>query len=67
MDTLYAPSLKQTSFKLEREAFWICTLETKKSFGINMESGKSSKITSTVEKTKLMSVLECVVCHICPD
>ena len=29
--------------RLEREAFWIRTLETKKPFGINVESGKSTE------------------------
>ena len=26
--------------RLEQEAFWICTLQTKRPFGINVESGK---------------------------
>ena len=30
--------------RLEREAFWIRTLETKKPFGINVESGKSMEM-----------------------
>ena len=34
--------------RLEREAFWIRTLETKKPFGINVESGKS------VERDKII-------------